>query len=65
MNENTKLNFLDHMEEYNTINLWQKFKQLPEEDQKNAELVKAMRHYDYTVNITWVMGHYQCSKKIY
>ena len=55
--------FLRHMEEYNTINIWQKFKQLPIEDQKNAELVKAMRHYDYTVNITWVMGHLNAAKK--
>lgn len=55
--------FLRHMEEYNTINIWQKFKQLPIDDQKNAELVKAMRHYDYTVNITWVMGHLNAAKK--
>ena len=49
--------FLKHMEEYNTINIWQKFKQLPDVDQKNPELIKAMRHYDHTVNITWVMQH--------
>ncbi|MFV8374940.1 tryptophan 2,3-dioxygenase family protein [Flavobacterium sp. LB1P62] len=49
--------FLKHMEEYNTINIWQKFKQLPNLDQENPELVKAMRHYDHTVNITWVMQH--------
>jgi len=55
--------FLEYMEKYNTSNLWRKFKQLPEEDQKNPELVKAMRHYDYTVNITWVMGHYNTAKK--
>lgn len=24
---------------------------------------KAMRHYDYTVNVTWVMGHYNTAKK--
>jgi tryptophan 2,3-dioxygenase len=58
-----KKEFLAFMEEYNTINLWQKFKQLPEEDQKNEALVKAMRHYDYTVNITWVMGHFNAAKK--
>jgi tryptophan 2,3-dioxygenase len=58
-----KKDFLAFMEEYNTINLWQKFKQLPEEDQKNENLVKAMRHYDYTVNITWVMGHFHAAKK--
>ena len=55
--------FLDWMEEYNTINLWRKFKQLPETDQQNPELVAAMRHYDKTVNITWVMGHFNAAKK--
>lgn len=55
--------FLRYMEEYNTINIWQKFKQLPEADQKDADLVKAMRHYDHTVNITWVMGHLNAAKK--
>ena len=55
--------FLRYMEEYNTINIWQKFKQLPLEDQSNPELVQAMRHYDTTVNITWVMGHYNAARK--
>jgi tryptophan 2,3-dioxygenase len=55
--------FLKHMEEYNTINIWQKFKQLPDLDQNNPELVKAMRHFDHTVNITWVMGHLNAARK--
>lgn len=55
--------FLRYMEEYNTINIWKKFKQLPEEDQKDTDLVAAMRHYDRTVNITWVMGHLNAAKK--
>lgn len=55
--------FLRQMEEYNTINLWQKFKQLPDEDQKNETLISAMRHYDHTVNITWVMGHLNAARK--
>ncbi len=58
-----KAQFLRSMEEYNTINLWQKFKQLPESDQKNPQLIKAMRHYDHTVNITWVMGHLNAARK--
>ena len=58
-----KAEFLRYMEEYNTSNLWQKFKQLPEVDQKNTELITAMRHYDTTVNITWVMGHLNAAKK--
>ncbi len=55
--------FLREMETYNTINIWQKFKQLPEADQKNEDLIKAMRHYDHTVNITWVMGHLNAARK--
>lgn len=58
-----KKEFLDFMEEYNTINLWQKFKQLPEEAQKDQNLINAMRHYDKTVNITWVIGHFKAAKK--
>ncbi|ESU19376.1 tryptophan 2,3-dioxygenase [Flavobacterium cauense R2A-7] len=58
-----KKEFLSLMEEYNTINLWCKFKQLPEADQQNADLIAAMRHYDKTVNITWVMGHYNAAVK--
>ena len=58
-----KATFLTFMEEYNTINLWRKFKEIPEADQKNPELVAAMRHLDYTINITWVMGHFNTAKK--
>ncbi|MFK7000713.1 tryptophan 2,3-dioxygenase family protein [Flavobacterium oreochromis] len=61
--EKYKKEFLQIMEEYNNINLWRKFKQLPIEDQQNPELIQAMRHYDYTVNITWVMGHYRAAQK--
>ena len=58
-----KKEFLAFMETYNTINLWRKFKQLPLQDQENPDLVQAMRHYDYTVNITWVMGHFKAAQK--
>jgi len=58
-----KETFLKNMKEYNTINLWQKFKQLPVADQNSPELVKAMRHYDHTVNITWTLGHLNAARK--
>lgn len=58
-----KEEFLRYMEEYNTINIWQKFKQLPELEQKNPSLIEAMRQYDHTVNVTWVMGHLNAAKK--
>lgn len=55
--------FLRYMEEYNTINIWQKFKQLPVIEQKNPSLIEAMRQYDHTVNVTWVMGHLNAARK--
>lgn len=58
-----KAEFLIKMEGYNTTNLWTKFKQLPEAIKTDAELIKAMRHYDYTVNVSWVMAHYNAAGK--
>lgn len=52
-----KNQFLRQMSDFKTKNIWQKFTQLPEQDQQNPDLITAMRHYDYTVNITWVMQH--------
>ncbi|OEK09357.1 tryptophan 2,3-dioxygenase [Flavivirga aquatica] len=43
---------------YQNNNLWSKFKSLPEEAKANKDLINAMRHYDYTVNVKWVMAHY-------
>ncbi|WP_228853621.1 tryptophan 2,3-dioxygenase family protein [Aegicerativicinus sediminis] len=50
--------FIKFMETYNTKNLWTRFKELPKKDREDQDLVNAMRHYDYTVNVTWVMAHY-------
>jgi tryptophan 2,3-dioxygenase len=57
-----KEEFITFMKTYNTKNLWSRFKELPKENQQNETLVAAMRHYDYTVNITWVMAHYNAAK---
>ncbi|TYA60110.1 tryptophan 2,3-dioxygenase family protein [Formosa maritima] len=56
--ERYKDEFIRFAKFYNTNNLWTKFKELPQEVRENQDLVKAMRHYDYTVNIKWVMAHY-------
>ncbi len=55
--------FIDFMEDYNECNLSKKFQELPKEVQNNEELIKAMRHYDYTVNVKWVMAHYNAAGK--
>jgi len=61
--EQYKDEFIIFTQKYNTINLYAKFKELSKEVQQDAELVKAMRHYDYTVNVTWVMAHYTAANK--
>ena len=58
-----KTELISKMEDYNTTNLWTKFKQLPDAVKNNADLIKAMRHYDYTVNVSWVMAHYHAAGK--
>ena len=55
--------FIDFMEDYNECNLSKKFQELPEDVQQNKELIKAMRHYDYTVNVKWVLAHYDAAGK--
>ena len=55
--------FLDKMAHYEKGNLWSKFKQLPESVRTDQNLINAMRHYDYTVNVTWVMAHYHAAEK--
>jgi len=61
--EKYKKKLIDHMMEYNEVNLWTKFKSLPQEYQENTELKKAMRHYDHTVNISWTIHHLEAAKK--
>jgi tryptophan 2,3-dioxygenase len=61
--EKYKAEFLRKMEEYNTTNLYAKFKSLPDEVKTDKTLIQAMRHYDYTVNVSWVMAHYNAAAK--
>ncbi len=55
--------FILFMQRYNTLNLWTKFQQLPAESQANTALRNAMRHYDHTVNVKWVIAHYHAAGK--
>jgi len=54
--------FIALAKDYSKKNLWTKFKSLPETSKKDPSLVAAMRHLDKTVNITWVMAHYNSAK---
>jgi|TARA_B110000285_G_scaffold122225_1_gene138181 tryptophan 2,3-dioxygenase len=57
-----KERFITFMKVYNIKNLWSIYKSLSNKNQQNKSLIKAMRHLDYTVNITWVMAHYNTAK---
>ena len=54
-----KEEFIRFTKFYQKNNLWSKFKSLPIENQKDKDLVNAMRHEEETVNIKWVMAHYK------
>ena len=56
-----KEEFITFAKFYNTKNLWTKFKELPQEVKTDKDLIGAMRHYDHTVNIQWVMAHYNAA----
>jgi tryptophan 2,3-dioxygenase len=55
--------FIRFMKDYNTKNLWSTFKNLPEGERKDLNLVNSMRHYDHTVNVLWVMEHFNAAGK--
>ena len=61
--ERYKAEFVRTMEAYNQKNLWARFRQLPAAEREDPALVQAMRHYDHTVNISWVMAHYRAAEK--
>ena len=53
--------FITFMKTYNQRNLWTIYKALPEDQRNDPTLVNAMRHYDHTVNVRWVMAHYRAA----
>ena len=58
-----KEEFTSFMKDYNTCNLYTRYKSLPKEERENKELINALRHYDYTVNVRWVMAHLNAASK--
>jgi tryptophan 2,3-dioxygenase len=55
--------FIVFMQKYNKVNLWSKYQSLPEDERKDIKLQNAMRHYDHTVNVLWVMAHLNAAAK--
>ncbi|PDH46895.1 MAG: tryptophan 2,3-dioxygenase [Bacteroidetes bacterium MED-G20] len=55
--------FIDFMKKYNHKNIWTLFDSLPSDEKINLSLINAMRHFDHTVNIKWVMEHFKTASK--
>lgn len=49
---------LRYIKKFKSVNLHSRFQNLPENAKQDPKLIAAMRHYDHTVNIKWVMAHY-------
>lgn len=58
-----KKQLIEDIEDGRRNNLYTKFRSLSDEAQNNSSLIQMMRHYDYTVNIEWVMAHYNAAAK--
>jgi len=51
--------FLQLTNEYKSKNLWQKYVLLSESDQKNPNIINALKELDINVNINWPLVHYK------
>jgi tryptophan 2,3-dioxygenase len=50
---------VQHAKEYERGNLWVKYNQLSEADQKDPELLAEIKELDMNVNVTWPLMHYK------
>jgi len=57
-----KGSLLRYLKSFKNVNLYSRFKTLPREAQQDDLLQAAMRHYDHTVNIKWVMARYGAAR---
>jgi len=51
--------FIALAKDYKTKNVWAKYKVLPEADQKNEEIILALRKLDVSLNVNWRLVHYK------
>ena len=51
--------FIALAKEYQTKNMWAKYKSLSEHDQQNPKIINALKELDVNVNINWPLMHYK------
>lgn len=55
--------FIEHANEYKNKNIWAKYKALSAADQKNPDLISALKQLDVNVNVNWPLVHYRSAAK--
>lgn len=61
--EKYSTHFLSMINDYEKINLNQIYKRLSDSDKKNKDLIHALRHLDFSVNVLWPLSHYRSAVK--
>ncbi len=51
--------FLSLANEYKNNNIWAQYKSLSEADQKNPDVINALKQLDINVNVNWPLVHYK------
>jgi len=51
--------FIHLIRDFYHKNIWERYKQLSEEEQKDEELIHEMRLYDFQANVMWPLSHYR------
>ena len=46
-----------------TLNIWSKFEQLTNKEQKNRKLIKLLKQYDQNMNVNWKLAHYKSATR--
>lgn len=55
--------FIQLAKEYQSKNIWAKYKSLSDEDQKNPDLISTLRELDMNVNVNWPLVHYKSAAR--
>ena len=51
--------FIALAKDYQSKNMWAKYKSLSDDDQKNPKLINALKELDVNININWPLMHYK------
>ena len=57
-----KKQFLEAVSHCKQNNIYSFYKSLSESERKDIDLIKVLRDFDYTINISWVNAHFNAAE---